>query len=171
MQSPNSCKYESEDAITEWANGCNGKEVEFIKPIATILHKDYKKMSFKVFEDKMAWDADEYEVVLKKGGDRAETIDFVVGLANHQLLMVEAKLNVVKVDNLKQEIEEKIIHTKRYLVSSTTFRSCATPSIVLLGNKKNNIQQNINKFMRLRSYKRDIQAMSLDTFYERYFAR
>ena len=103
MQSPNSCKYESEDAITEWANGCNGKEVEFIKPIATILHKDYKKMSFKV------------------------------------------------------------------LVSSTTFRSYATPSIVLLGNKKNNIQQNINKFMRLRSYKRDIQAMSLDTFYERYF--
>jgi len=169
MQSQKSCKYVSEDAITEWAKGCKGKEAEFIKSIASILHKDYKTMSFKAFEDKMAWDADEYEVSLKKGTDRTETVDFVVGLVNHQMLMVEAKLNVVNVDNLKREIEDKIIHTKRYLVSSTTFRSCAIPSIVLLGNKKNNIEQNINKFMRLRSYKRDIQAMSLDSFYEKYF--
>ena len=62
MQSQKSCKYVSEDAITEWAKGCKGKEAEFIKSIASILHKDYKTMSFKAFEDKIAWDADEYEV-------------------------------------------------------------------------------------------------------------
>lgn len=106
MQSQKSCKYVSEDAITEWAKGCKGKEAEFIKSIASILHKDYKTMSFKAFEDKIAWDADEYEVSLKKGTDRTETVDFVVGLVNHQMLMVEANLNVVNVDNLKREIED-----------------------------------------------------------------
>lgn len=169
MQDQNNCKYESVEAITEWADGCNGRESEFIKPISCILHKDYKKMSFKMFDGKMAWDADEYEVAIKKGGDRMETVDFVVGLVNHQLLMVEAKLNVEKVDNLKGEIEKKIANTRQYLVSSITFRSLANPSVVLLGNKKNNIQQNINKFMRLRSYKRDIQPMSLNDFYKSYF--
>lgn len=134
-----------------------------------ILHKDYKKLKCTQFEDKYAWDADAYEIALKKGSDRSETVDFVVGLFNNQLLMVEAKLEVENVDNLKGEIEKKINHTKGYLVSSSNFNSCACPSVVLFGNKKKNIQRNINKFRKLRNNKTDIVPMSLDDFYTRYF--
>ena len=118
----------------------------------------------------MAWDADEYEIALKKGTDRTETVDFVVGMANGQLLMVEAKLDVINVDNLKGEIEDKIKHTRNYLVSSTNFNSCVSPSVLLFGNKKNNIQRNINKFRRLRNNKTDILPMSVNDFYNRYFS-
>ena len=171
MLSENKCIYQSDDCIREWAKGCSGKPdpEDFIRSIESILKKDYKRVSFTDFKDKKAWDADQYEVALKKGTDRAETVDFVVGMANGQLLMVEAKLDVVNVENIKREIENKIQHTRTYLVSSTNYKSCASPSVVIFGNKKNNIQRNINKFMRLRSNKKDIRPMSLSDFYQRYF--
>ncbi len=171
MPSENKCIYQSEDCIRKWAKGYSGKlnPEGYIRSIETILKKDYKRQSFTDFKDKKAWDADQYEIALKKGTDRSETVDFVVGMVNGQLLMVEAKLDVVNVENLKREIENKIQHTRTYLVSSTNYKSCASPSVVIFGNKKNNIQRNINKFMRLRSNKRDIRPMSLSDFYQRYF--
>lgn len=171
MQNQNKCIYLSDDCIREWAKGCCGKPIveNFIHSIETILKKDYKNISFKMFQDKMAWDADEYEIALKKGTNRTETVDFVVGMANGQLLMVEAKLDVVNVENLKSEIEDKIKHTRNYLVSSTSFNSCVSPSVLLFGNKNNNIQRNINKFRRLRNNKTDILPMSISDFYNRFF--
>ena len=171
MQMQNNKILHSNDSIVLWAGGISGTPVaeRFICSIETILHKDYKNLSCSCFREKNAWDADSYEIALKKGTNQTETVDFVMGLTNGQLVMVEAKLDVVNVDHLAGEIEEKIKKTKRYLVSSTTFKSCAKPSVVLFGNKKNNIQRNINKFRRLRQSKTDIIPMSLSDFYTNYF--
>ena len=122
--------YTSKDCIEIWANSCSQQPSprNYIYSIETILHKDYKKLSCTEFSDKYAWDADAYEIACKKGTKRDETVDFVVGLENGQLLMVEAKLDVENVTNLKGEVERKISHTKSILVTSLHFKSCATPS-------------------------------------------
>ena len=161
--------YTSKDCIEIWANSCSQQPSprNYIYPIETILHKDYKKLSCTEFSDKYAWDADAYEIACKKGTKRDETVDFVVGLENGQLLMVEAKLDVENVTNLKGEVERKISHTKSILVTSLHFKSCATPSVVLFGGK--NLERNIRRYRNMRNNKTDIVPMSLSDFYKRYF--
>ena len=80
--------------------------------------------------------------------------------------MVEAKLDVKNVDNLKGEIEAKIKHTRGYLVSSTNLHTILRPSIVLFGTK--NFYQLSTRFRKMRSNKTDIVPMTLDAFYQKY---
>ena len=91
----------------------------------------------------------------------------VIGLNFGEMLMVEAKIDVQNVDNIKGEIEEKICHTKSYLVSSVNYKKNVIPSIVLFGQK--NFERLSSRFRRLRSNKTDIKPMTLPLFYKNYF--
>ena len=171
MQALKGNKYKDKKSICKWAADTSLpiSPQNFIRCISDILHDDYKKLKCPCFDETFAWDADEFEIELKKGKDRSrsETVDFVVGLENGQLLMVEAKLSVSNVDNIKGEVEKKIEHTRHYLVSSYAFTSCYKPSIVLFGPK--DIERNIRRYRNMRNSQTDIVPMSVEKFYNTFF--
>lgn len=158
----------SKTYIMDWADGCFLRPcvTGYIHPASDILHHDYPKLKCDYFNKIYAWDADSYEKSVHKH-QNTETVDMVFGLDYGKMLMVEAKLDVQNVDNIKGEIEDKINHTRSYLVSSTKLRSIANPSIVLFSHVK--FEQLSSKFRRLRSYKTDIKPMTISSFYKDYF--
>ena len=161
-------KNSSKVYIQHWASGCTGSPCvsDFISSVPEILHHDYPHDSFKEFNDVYAWDADSYEH-RKYGSNSSETVDMVFALDYGKMLMVEAKLKVQHVDNIKGEVEAKIKHTREYLVSSTNFKKVQEPSIVLFGQR--NFQVLSNRYRRLRNYKTDIIPMTVSGFYKKYF--
>lgn len=154
--------------IDFWAAGSNLQPCvsDYIDTVSNILHRDYPKLKCENFDSVYAWDADTYEKVKNKCKN-CETVDLVIGLDKGKLLLVEAKLKVKNVDNLKGEIEAKIQHTREYLVSSINFRSIVSPSIVLFS--QDNFDVKYNRFRRMRSNKGDIKPMTLSNLFESYF--
>ena len=112
-KSNNSKKY-----IEHWAIGCSCTPcvADYISSVSEILHRDYPKENLRAFDKIYAWDADRYENK-KYGNQSSETVDLVFGLDYGQILMVEAKLSVQNVENIKGEVEAKIKHTREYVVS------------------------------------------------------
>ena len=154
--------------IEDWAAGCTSNKCvsDFISTVSTILHHDYRNLKCNQFDNIYAWDADRYENKMY-GNQSSETVDMVLGIAYGKMLMVEAKLNVQNVDNIKGEVEAKINHTRQYIVSSINFKSIVKPSIVLFDQK--NFHSLYNRFRRLNNYKTNIEPMTLSTFYMKYF--
>ena len=162
-------KNKSKEYIKYWADGCSGQScvADYIIPASAILNRDYPKLKCACFNNIFAWDADSYEKVLHKHHNY-ETVDMVFGLDYGELLMVEAKLDIQNVENIKGEIEKKVAHTKEYLVSSDNFKT-VRPSVVLFGQK--NFNQLYSRYRKMRSNKTDIIPMTLSTFFSDYFGR
>ena len=161
-------KNKSKEYIQHWADGCSIRPcvADYITTASDILHRDYRSLKCSDFDDIYAWDADGYEHK-KYGSNSSETVDMVFGLDYGDVLMVEAKLDVKNVDNIKGEIEAKVKHTRSYLVSSTNLHTILQPSIVLFGTK--NFYQLYTRFRKMRSNKTDIVPMTLSDFYKKYF--
>lgn len=161
-------KNNSKEYIRYWAEGCSIRPcvADYITTVSDILHRDYRNLKCSDFDDIYAWDADGYEHK-KYGSHSSETVDMVLGLDYGEVLMVEAKLDVKNVDNIKGEIEAKVKHTRSYLVSSTKLHKILQPSIVLFGTK--NFYQLSTRFRKMRSNKTDIVPMTLSAFYQKYF--
>lgn len=161
-------KNNSKEYIKYWADGCALRPcvADYITPASDILHHDYRSLKCSDFDDIYAWDADGYEHK-KYGSNSSETVDMVFGLGYGDVLMVEAKLDVKNVDNLKGEVEAKVNHTRGYLVSSINLLNILQPSVVLFGTK--NFYQLSTRFRKMRSNKTDIVPMTLSSFYDNYF--
>lgn len=161
-------KNNSKVYIENWAAGCTSQTcvADFITTVSTILHHDYRTLKCKQFDKIYAWDADGYEHKIH-GHQCIETVDMVFGLDYGKMLMVEAKLKVQNVDNIKGEVETKINNTRQYVVSSTNFKSIVKPSIVLFDQK--NFHTLYNRFRRLNNNRTDIKPMTLSSFYKEYF--
>lgn len=161
-------KNNSREYIKHWADGCSIRPcvADYITTASDILHHDYRNLKCSDFDDIYAWDADGYEHK-KYGSNSSETVDMVFGLDYGDVLMVEAKLDVKNVDNIKGEIEAKVNHTRSYLVSSTNLNKIMQPSIVLFGTK--NFYQLSTRFRKMRSNKTDIVPMTLNAFFKEYF--
>lgn len=90
------------------------------------LHARYKKLVSAIlinegarstpFTTEKGIDLDQYEVEKNRGGNRDNTVDFCIGLTTQELLLVEAKLNVAKPQNIgKTHLENKIRHSVELL--------------------------------------------------------
>lgn len=139
---------------------------DFISSVSVILHRDYNKLVCSDYDDIYAWDADGYEHK-KYGHQSSETVDMVFAMDYGKMLMVEAKLEVRNVDNIKGEVESKINHTRDYIVSSTSFKSIMCPSVVLFGQKR--FHELSNRFRRMNINKTNIKPMTLASFHKEYF--
>jgi hypothetical protein len=161
-------KNNSKEYIQFWADGCSIRPcvADYITTVSSILHQDYRSLKCSDFDDIYAWDADGYERK-KYGANSSETVDMVFGLGYGDILMVEAKLDVKNVDNIKGEVEAKVKHTSTYLVSSINLRNIIRPSIVLFGTK--NFQQLYTRFRKMCSNTTDIVPMRLNDFYKKFF--
>ena len=164
-----SCKKNMTRAyIEDWASGCSMHPcvADYISSVSDILHRDYRSLKCFEFDDIYAWDADGYEHK-KYGHQSSETVDMVFAMDFGKMLMVEAKIDVRNVDNIKGEIEAKINHTRDYLVSSTNFKTIMTPSVVLFGQKR--FHELTTRFRRMNNNKTNIKPMTIVAFYKEYF--
>lgn len=162
-KSNNSKKY-----IEHWALGCSctPRVEDYISSVSKILHRDYPRENLRAFDNVYAWDADRYEHK-KYGNQSSETVDLVFGMDYGLILMVEAKLSVQNVENIKGEVEAKIKHTREYIVSSDNFKKTVEPSIVLFGQKR--FHELYTRYRKMRNNKTDIVPMTLSAFYDKYF--
>jgi hypothetical protein len=158
----------TKENIEFWAAGSNLRPCvsDYIATATEILHRDYPKLKCKNFDQVYAWDADTYEKVKNKCWN-SETVDLVFGIDKGKLLLVEAKLDIKNVDNIKGEIELKIRHTKDYLVSSNNFRCIVYPSIVLFGQE--GFYSKYNRFRKMRNNRGDIVPKTLSDLFNLYF--
>ena len=93
-----------------------------IEQILAILQREHYSEKTSPFTSEVALNLDEYELKCTKGKTKRDnTVDFVVCLDKNKLLLVEAKLNVVNVENIRN-IFDKISHSKDLLnVQPTPF--------------------------------------------------
>ena len=162
-KSNNSKKY-----IEHWALGCPYTPcvADYISPVSEILRRDYPRENLRAFNNIYAWDADRYENK-KYGNQSSETVDLVFGMDYGNILMVEAKLSVQNVENIKGEVEAKIKNTREYVVSYDNFKKVIEPSIVLFGQK--HFHELYTRYRRMRNNKTDIVPMTLSEFHDKYF--
>lgn len=155
----------SKDNIFYWADGCRLTPCasKYIDTISNILHKDYPKLRCDCFDGIYAWDSDAFEKGKRKSRS-SNTVDMVLSLNPGMMLMVEAKLDVENVQQLKGEVEYKIQKTKEYLVSSTSFVCCINPSIVLFSS--DNFERKKTRYRKMRCNKTDIDPMTIAAFYD-----
>lgn len=161
-------KYRSENALRSFTAG-NGPMTNSIESLLSILKNEGYTGKNCPFKHEIALNLDRYEMeTQKKGQNRDNTVDFVVCLEKDWLLMTEAKFNVSKVDNIKQNIKDKINHSRNILTSCDNFVHCIETVIVLLKNE--NFQQHSNRLRRfLAPISINIEPMNVDGFYEKFF--
>lgn len=155
----------SKDYISYWAKGCSltPRVSKYIDSVSNILHKDYPKLRCDCFNGIFAWDSDSFEKAMRKSIS-SNTVDMVLSLNPGMMIMIEAKLDVENVQQLKGEIETKIQKTKDYLVSSTSFVCCVNPSIVLFSS--DNFERKKTRYRKMRSNKTDIVPMTISSLYD-----
>lgn len=160
-------KYLDNNAINDYVLGNRIME-KSVKSIKEILRNEKCRDKHK-FSDEMALDLDQVEVETKRGtSDRNNTIDFVVGLENKQLLLVEAKFEVQNVSNIVSDFMDKLIHSKRILTNNPNIRSIYKKEIILLSKK--NFQQNYNRLRTmLASKSRTTEPQTVSIFYNTFF--
>ena len=108
------------------------------------------------------------EISLKKGTLRDKTVDFVVGLDQDWLLLVEAKLKVDNVENITKSIFGKIRHSMDILKSNLNYIHSESVVIILL--KDQNFQQQSNRLRKLLLARTpDIKPLRVCDFYKNYF--
>lgn len=141
-----------------------------LSQIKKILEKEHCKEKTN-FTDEMALNLDFVEIKRQKGtSERGNTVDFVVGLENKHLLLVEAKFQVKNVANIVSDILDKIDHSKRILTNNPNFISFYKQEIILLNNK--DFQQNYNKLRRMLISKSiTIEPQTISNFYNVFFGK
>lgn len=148
--------------------GDNDLMINSIEQILAILQREHYSEKTSPFTSEVALNLDEYELKCTKGKTKRDnTVDFVVCLDKNKLLLVEAKLNVVNVENIRN-IFDKISHSKDFLNVQPTSFSYHPDVVVLLGNDK--FQQNSNRLRRMlipRSM--NVKPLRVSDFYVEYF--
>ena len=116
-------------------------------------------------------DLDQVEIENRRGtSDRENTVDFVVGLENKQLLLVEAKFEVKNVANIVTDFIDKLCHSKRILNANINIRSIYNKEIILLNQQC--FQQNYNRLRTmLASKSRTTEPQTVSVFYDTFFKR
>lgn len=142
-----------------------------LEPIKKILQDEKCKEKGIKFTNELALDLDNVEIEMKKGtsSDESNTVDFVVGLENKHLLLVEAKFEAKNMNNIASEIPKKIKHSKEILISNTKFTNIYSKIIILLNS--DNFQQNKRKLLNLLDNKISYSPMKVNEFYNTFFER
>lgn len=144
----------------KWNGCCLKTWVDLLK------QEGYKQQS--PFKKQKAIDLDEVEqhLAAEKCGKEC-TVDFVTGLSDKTLLMVEAKFNVQKVSNIsKTEIQSKIAHSKDLLMQECYAR-VATPVVILFND--NVCSRAKNELKRMFSGNPNIIIASVEDLHKRFF--
>ncbi len=162
-------KYLNNTAINDYVLG-NNIMYSCLEPIKNILKNEHcSKKEYSLFKNELALNLDKVEEVIKKGtSQRKPTVDFVVGLGNSQLLLTEAKILSNNMENIANDINKKIKHSKELLTNNPKFTSIYNKIVILLSPK--NFEQKKNKLMSL--LKNDISSFYPSTstdFYSKFF--
>lgn len=161
-------KYKDESSIRNYVSGNKILEssIDYIKNI--LVEEGYKNKK-NPFHKEIALNLDKVEILYKKGTYRKKTVDFVVGLDNNSLLLVEAKLNVDNVENISKSIFDKISNSMTILKSNANYVQSESFVIILL--KDQNFQQQSNRLRKLLvARNKDIKPSRVCDFYEDYFS-
>lgn len=160
-----SLKYRGAAPLQHFVQG-NPVMLESIQQIAEILRSEHCTDAHP-FTHQVALNLDAVECRLAKGHDQAKTVDFVVCLEKHCLLLVEAKFDVKTVQNIADTIFEKIRHSKDLLIAQGAIRLHPTV-VVLLSNAQ--FEQRRNKLQRLLLARAaTIKSLRVADFYQLYF--
>lgn len=163
-------KHVNNDFITEYASGdINMKNS--IRRIVDILKDEKCKEKKLPFNSEKALDLDEVEKQQQKGAASFDrTVDFIVGLQNKQLLLVEAKFDANNMDDVASKIKRKISHSKDILVSNINFVRFHNKNIILLSSDKM-YEQNRRKLKGLLAHDTTIDPLNVVKFYNEYFSQ
>lgn len=162
-------KYLSNDAIVNFVTG-NKIMTACLDSILNILKNEKYKEKKCPFNAEIALNLDKVECLIKKGGERAKTVDFVVCLEKDWLLLVEAKLEVSNVENIARNIQGKIENSKNILCSCDNYIHSEESVVILLNNNK--YQEQSNKLRRLLIGKNiNIKPFNVRSFYEHFFLK
>lgn len=160
-------KYKDESVIRNFASGIDQME-KSINYIKCILQQEGYKNKKCPFDQEVALNLDQVEILSRKGTLRDKTVDFVVGLEKDWLLLVEAKLDVENVENITKNIHEKIKHSLDILKSNINYIHAEDLVIVLL--KDQNFQQQSNRLRRLLLARTsNIRPLRVCDFHKDYF--
>ena len=162
-------KFLDNTAISNYVSGDSVME-NAVKPIKEILDKEKCKEKHN-FTYEQALDLDQVEIENRRGtSDRGNTVDFVVGLENKQLLLVEAKFEVKNVANIVTDFIDKLCHSKRILNANINIRSIYNKEIILLNQQC--FHQNYNRLRTmLASKSRTTEPQTVSVFYDTFFKR
>lgn len=169
LKSEQEVKFLDNTAINNYVLGDNIME-KAVKPIKEILKNEKCKEKHN-FSYELALDLDQVEIETKRGtSERGNTVDFVVGLENKQLLLVEAKFAVKNVANIVTEYIDKLNHSRRILTDNPNIRSLYRKEIILLSQK--DFHQNYNRLRTmLASKSRTTEPQTVTDFYNVFFQR
>lgn len=157
--------YRGNEGITSYATG-DACMKECLELIADILRNEGYIGKEQPFVKEKALNLDKVEILYRKAR-REKTVDFVVCLEKNWLLLVEAKFDVDKVDNIADDIKDKIRHSKEILQSNVNFVHCEGKTIVLL--KNDHFHERSNRLKKRLNANPDISPARVCDFYKNYF--
>ena len=162
-------KYLDNTTITDYVFGDKIME-KALMPIKEILKNERCKEKNK-FSYELALNLDQVEIETKRGtSNRGNTVDFVVGLENKQLLLVEAKFEVKNVANIVSTFMNKVSHSKMILSANQNIRSIYKKEIILLNSR--DFQQNYNRLRTMLACKcRTAEPQTVSIFYDTFFKK
>ena len=163
------CKFLDNTSIKEYVSG-DSIMIKAVKPIKEILYDEKCKEKHN-FSKELALNLDQVEILRQMGtSNREKTVDFVVGLENKQLLLVEAKFQVDNVANIVSDFVDKLNHSKRILTGNPNFRNFYKKNIILLSQIK--FQQNYHKLRTMLAGKSNTtEPQTISTFYNTFFSK
>ena len=139
-----------------------------LEKIITILRREGCKEKNLKFTCEVALDLDKVEIENRKGtSNRDNTVDFVIGLGNKQLLLVEAKFDAKNMENVASDIPKKVKHSREILTCNPKFVSFYNKSLILLNSEK--FEQNKRKLLTLLNNQTSYAPMKVNEFYTTFF--
>ena len=144
--------------------------VRSLELIKDILIREKCKDRKILFKDELAINLDKVETEYKKGTScNDNTIDFVVGLKNNKLLLVEAKFSANNMENVAKTLSKKTKHSKELLTSNQYFIGFYGKVLILLSNNEK-FHQNKRKLMSLLlNDTLNYYPLTIDEFYSVFF--
>lgn len=163
-------KYVDNEVIENYVSGDNIMHV-CLEPIKDILKNEHcGKKEYSLFNNELALNLDNVEIAIKKGTpNREPTVDFVVGLENSQLLLTEVKYLVNNMENIANDIDKKIKHSRDLLTSNPKFGSIYNKKIILLNSK--DFEQKRRKLMSLLNNDISFYPSTSIDFYSKFFKK
>lgn len=160
-------KYLDNTSITNYA--LEDKDmVNSLELIRNILLNEHCKDKNILFTNQLGLNLDKVEILkTKKSSIHNSTVDFVVGLAKGQLLLVEAKFDAKNMEKIASEIYRKVDHSKELLISNTSFVGCYKKKIILLSNDK--FEQNKRRLLNLLDNDISFYPLNVEQFYLFFF--
>lgn len=166
----NKVKYLDNTAILDYVSE-NRIMQQSLVLIKKILHDEKCKERNLKFTDELALNLDKVEIEMKKGtsSEESKTVDFVIGLENRLLLLVEAKFDAKNMDNVAREMPKKIKHSKEILVGNTKFIDLYHKTIILLSS--DNFEQNKTRLLNQLCNNTAYSPMNVKEFYSSFFEK